>query len=69
VEQDVSEATQGTSVDAFEEAPPTHAEDGTDLTLIRWMLSLTVEERLNFWQSQLVFIQELQRQMSHATLR
>ncbi len=30
-----------------EEAPrPTHSEDGVDLTLIRWMLSLTPRERL-----------------------
>jgi len=25
---------------------PTHSEDGVDLTLIRWMLSLTPSERL-----------------------
>jgi len=25
---------------------PTHSEDGVDLTLIRWMLSLTPAERL-----------------------
>jgi hypothetical protein len=25
---------------------PTHSPDGVDLTLIRWMLSLTPEERL-----------------------
>lgn len=25
---------------------PAHSEDGVDLTLIRWMLSLTPEERL-----------------------
>jgi hypothetical protein len=25
---------------------PTHSEDGVDLTLIRWMLSLTPEERI-----------------------
>lgn len=27
-------------------APATHSEDGVDLTLIRWMLSLTPLERL-----------------------
>ena len=27
-------------------APPTHSEDGVDLTLIRWMLSLSPLERL-----------------------
>jgi hypothetical protein len=28
----------------------THSEDGVDLTLIRWMLSLTPEERLQVLQ-------------------
>ncbi len=28
----------------------THSEDGVDLTLIRWMLSLTPAERLQFLQ-------------------
>jgi hypothetical protein len=30
---------------------PTHSEDGVDLTLIRWMLSLTPAERLQVLQS------------------
>ncbi len=30
---------------------PTHSEDGVDLTLIRWMLSLTPAERLEALQS------------------
>ena len=30
---------------------PTHSEDGVDLTLIRWMLSLTYAERLAFLQN------------------
>jgi len=29
---------------------PTTAADGTDLTLIRWMLSLTMSERLDLLQ-------------------
>jgi hypothetical protein len=29
---------------------PTHSEDGVDLTLIRWMLSLTPAERLEVLQ-------------------
>ena len=29
---------------------PTHSEDGVDLTLIRWMLSLTPAERLRVLQ-------------------
>lgn len=32
-------------------ALPTHSEDGVDLTLIRWMLSLTPAERLQVLQS------------------
>jgi len=42
---------------AVREAPPerpqrpTHAADGTDLTLIRWMLSLSHAERLQVLQS------------------
>jgi len=31
--------------------PPTHSPDGVDLTLIRWMLSLTPAERLDVLQS------------------
>ena len=29
---------------------PTHSDDGVDLTLIRWMLSLTPAERLDVLQ-------------------
>ena len=32
---------------------PTHSEDGVDLTLIRWMLSLTPLERLQVLQQHL----------------
>ena len=31
---------------------PQHSDDGGDLTLIRWMLSLTPRERLAFLQDQ-----------------
>lgn len=31
-------------------ALPTHGEDGVDLTLIRWMLSLSLEDRLRAGQ-------------------
>ena len=34
-----------------QEGRPTHAPDGTDLTLIRWMLSLTPAERLEVLES------------------
>jgi hypothetical protein len=32
------------------EVQPTHSEDGVDLTLIRWMLSLTPAERVEMLQ-------------------
>jgi hypothetical protein len=34
-----------------EGAGPDYSEDGVDLTLIRWMLSLTPEDRLEVLQS------------------
>ena len=41
-------------VDAMEPAPlPDYSEDGVDLTLIRWMLSLTPAERLRFLQKRI----------------
>jgi hypothetical protein len=39
--------------------PPTHSEDGVDLTLIRWMLSLTPLERLLALQRSVESIQRL----------
>ncbi|HYL76999.1 MAG TPA: hypothetical protein VEU96_22480 [Bryobacteraceae bacterium] len=39
--------------------PPTHSEDGVDLTLIRWMLSLTPAERLEVLQSAVNSILEI----------
>jgi hypothetical protein len=38
---------------------PTHSEDGVDLTLIRWMLSLTPAERLETLQNTIRSIQRL----------
>ena len=35
---------------ASREGQPTHSQDGVDLTLIRWMLSLTPAERLQVLQ-------------------
>jgi hypothetical protein len=37
---------------------PTHSEDGVDLTMIRWMLSLTPAERLQVLQQ---FVRSVQR--------
>jgi len=38
---------------------PAFSEDGVDLTLIRWMLSLTVEERLQLLEDYAAFAWEL----------
>jgi hypothetical protein len=40
---------------------PTHSEDGVDLTLIRWMLSLTPRERLQVLQQNVRSILRLRR--------
>ena len=37
----------------------THSEDGVDLTLIRWMLSLTPVERLKVLQRHIASVQRL----------
>jgi hypothetical protein len=39
-----------TSQESKPEIEPTHSSDGVDLTLIRWMLSLTPAERLQVLQ-------------------
>ncbi len=39
--------------------PPTHSEEGVDLTLIRWMLSLTPSERLETLQRNIRAIMRL----------
>ncbi|HVN77868.1 MAG TPA: hypothetical protein VMW38_02625 [Terriglobia bacterium] len=41
------------------EEQPTYSEDGVDLTLIRWMLSLTPAERLQTLQENVRSIMEL----------
>ncbi len=38
---------------------PAFSEDGVDLTLIRWMLSLTPDERLQQLEDHAAFIEEL----------
>ncbi len=44
---------------------PAYSEDGTDLTLIRWMLSLTLAERLKVLQANISSIYRLK----HASIR
>jgi hypothetical protein len=43
-------------------ALPTHSEDGVDLTLIRWMLSLTPAERLQALQGIIDFVETVHRE-------
>jgi hypothetical protein len=40
---------------------PTHSDDGVDLTLIRWMLSLTPAERLQVLQDHVNCILSIQQ--------
>ena len=46
-------------VDQPEPPATTHSPDGVDLTLIRWMLSLTPEQRLAVLQNHIDAIQRL----------
>ena len=46
--------------------PPTHSDDGVDLTLIRWMLSLTPAERLEVLQSAVNSILEIRERNAKA---
>ncbi|MGH9645559.1 MAG: hypothetical protein ACRD4E_01975 [Bryobacteraceae bacterium] len=46
-------------MDTEPEPLPAYSEDGVDLTLIRWMLSLTPAERLRVLQEQVDFIMKV----------
>lgn len=43
----------GTAQPRARAAEPTHSDDGVDLTLIRWMLSLTPAQRLDVLEDHL----------------
>ena len=43
---------------------PTHSEDGVDLTLIRWMLSLTPAERLQVLENNVNDVLSIRRGFS-----
>ena len=45
-------------------AEPTHSPDGVDLTLIRWMLSLTPRERIEVLQNNVRSILRLRGEQS-----
>lgn len=47
--QDETPKTQQKEI-VLKESEPTHSKDGVDLTLIRWMLSMTPAERLQTLQ-------------------
>ena len=49
----------------FRENEPTHSEDGVDLTLIRWMLSLTPAERLQVLQQSVQSLLRLRDGKAH----
>lgn len=55
--RDQSQEARAPAVPSNEQ--PTHSEDGVDLTLIRWMLSLTPAERLQILQENVWSIMEL----------
>ena len=40
---------------------PTHSPEGVDLTLIRWMISLTPQERLEVLQTSIRSLERLRR--------
>lgn len=42
-----------------EPVPPTHSDDGVDLTLIRWFLTFTPAERLQYLQANVASILRL----------
>src|SRR5262249_8631269 len=50
---------------SLEAARPAYSEDGVDLTLIRWMLSLTPGERLRVLQQHVRAIQKLRHENPH----
>lgn len=51
---------QDREADSIVPAPlPDYSEDGVDLTLIRWMLSLTPAERLRFLEDRIADIQKI----------
>ena len=49
----------------YDKNPPVYSDDGVDLTLIRWMLSLTPAERLQVLQQNANAIAELRNANPH----
>jgi hypothetical protein len=61
-----NEAATGSNTHDEPQAQPTHSEDGVDLTLIRWMLSLTPAERLEVLQENVRSILRLRGEQTEA---
>lgn len=59
-EQRYADAVAKSDISECENAPaPDYSQDGVDLTLIRWMLSLTPAERLQFLEERIEEIQAI----------
>ena len=59
-EQRYADAVVDSKLNLTDPAPlPDYSEDGVDLTLIRWMLSLTPEERLAFLEERIQDIETI----------
>jgi hypothetical protein len=48
-------------MDSLIEPATTHSESGVDVTLIRWMLSLTPDDRLNVLEEFINTVEEIRR--------
>jgi hypothetical protein len=60
------QAKPDSSARAEPPAQPTHSEDGVDLTLIRWMLSLTPAQRLDVLEDHLSTILRMRGEAAHS---
>ncbi|MGC4090599.1 MAG: hypothetical protein QM756_22555 [Polyangiaceae bacterium] len=50
------------STEIDEEASPAYDENGVDRSLVRWMLSLTPDERLEYAESSLKLVESVRRE-------
>jgi hypothetical protein len=59
----MDEGIEDSSFDAQEKGQEAYDENGVDLTLIRWMLSLSLEERLQVLQDNVNTIQMMRDEL------
>ena len=59
-----SESFEGTPLVSDESSEAEHGDDGVDLTLVRWMLSLTSAERLQLLQQNVRSIGKLRGRLA-----